>query len=120
MIKFWGKVKIGQKRGKAMGFPTANINLKKKIPQGIYISLVKLNQNIYPALTFIGENITFNEKLYQAESYILDFNQDVYNSWISVSLLKKIRGNQKFSSVPDLVLAMKDDEKKAREYFSKK
>ncbi|MBI3485461.1 hypothetical protein HY025_00790 [Candidatus Daviesbacteria bacterium] len=120
MIRFWGKIKLGQKRGKALGFPTANINLNKKVDQGIYISLVKLNQKIYPALTFIGENITFGEKIFQAESYILDFNQDIYNSWISVKLLEKIRGNQKFASVSDLIIAMKDDQKKAREYFSKK
>ena len=119
MIKFWGKVKKGKKRGKALGFPTANINLYKKIDEGVYVSLTKLSGKIYPSLTFVGKAKTFNESKYQAESHILDFNKDIYNQSISIILLKKLRGNKRFTNAKILVEQMKKDEKAARKYFKK-
>ncbi|MBI4038502.1 riboflavin kinase [Candidatus Daviesbacteria bacterium] len=117
MYKFWGKVKKHRQRGKGLGFPTANINLTKKIPEGIYISQVRIKAKKYPSLTFIGKVKTFNEDKYQAEVYILDFNQDIYHQCISVKLIKKIRSNQKFNSSKDLIAQMKKDELDARKYF---
>ena len=117
MYKFWGKVRKHQQRGKKLGFPTANVNLYKNIPEGIYISKTKVKNLIYPSLTFIGIAKTFNEQTYQAEVYILDFKKDLYGSWITVKLLKKIRANKKFNSEKDLIAEMKKDEKIAREYF---
>ena len=119
MKKFWGKVRKHNQRGRKLGFPTANINLIKNIPEGIYISKTRLGNLLYPALTFIGSAKTFNEKRFHAETYILDFNQDIYGKWISVELLKKIRGNKKFNSARSLIKQMKKDEKKARDYFKK-
>ena len=93
---FWGKVRHHNQRGRKLGFPTANINLRKNISEGIYISHAKLGNSIYQALTFIGQAKTFNEKRFHAETYILDFKQNMYGKWISVKLLKKIRNNEKF------------------------
>ena len=117
MHKFWGKVKKHNQRGRKLGFPTANINLSKNIEEGIYISKTKIEHKLYPSLTFIGQAKTFNEKKFHAENYILDFNQKIYDQWISVNLLKKIRENKKFDSVKELVAQMREDEKKAREYL---
>lgn len=115
-----GKVRAGKKRGKTLGFPSANISLHQKIPQGIYLSTVKIRGKQYNALTFIGNATTFGETLYQAETYILDFNTQVYESWISIKLLKKLRANKKFPSSKELIAQMRLDEKKARAYFQKK
>ena len=117
MYQFWGKVRKSKQRGKGLGFPTANINLAKKIPEGIYISKVKITNPVYPALTFIGTAKTFNEKSFQAETYILDFKQNIYGKWISIKLLKKIRDNKRFDSSQELINQMKKDEQMAREYF---
>ncbi|MDO8577058.1 MAG: riboflavin kinase [Candidatus Daviesbacteria bacterium] len=119
MYTFWGKIRKHNQRGKKLGFPTANINLTKNIPEGIYVSQTKVGTSIYTALTFIGQAKTFNEKSFHAETYILDFNQNIYGKWISIKLLKKIRGNKKFNSSQDLVAQMKKDEREAREYFKK-
>lgn len=118
MLKFWGKVKKGKGRGKDLGFPTANINLHKKIPEGVYLSLTKVGQKQYNSLTFIGSAKTFNETAYQAESYLLDFSGSLYGKYISVNLLRKIRNNQKFKSAKSLTAQMKKDEKVAGEYFA--
>ncbi len=117
MYQFWGKVRKSKQRGKGLGFPTANINLAKNIPEGIYISNTKIVNSVYPALTFIGQAKTFNEKSFQAETYILNFKQNIYGQWISVKLLKKIRYNKKFNSTKELIAQMKKDEIVAREYF---
>lgn len=118
MYKFWGKVKKHNQRGKRLGFPTANVGLKKNIPEGIYVSKTKINNLIYPSLTFIGTAKTFNEKKFHAEIYILDFKKDLYGRRITVNLLKKIRDNQKFESAEELIGQMEKDEKMAREYFT--
>ncbi|MBI2085832.1 riboflavin biosynthesis protein RibF [Candidatus Daviesbacteria bacterium] len=117
MNKFWGKVRKHNQRGKKLGFPTANVNLTKDISVGIYISKTKLNGVLYPSLTFIGMAKTFNEKKFLAETFILDFNKDIYGKWISVSLIKKIRNNQKFNSAEELIKQMKKDEQEAKKYF---
>lgn len=117
MSKFWGKVRKDKQRGKVLGFPTANINLTKNIPEGIYISKTKIKQKQYPSLTFIGTVRTFNEKRFLSETHILDFKQNIYDKWISVELIKKIRDNKKFKSAEKLMKQMEKDEKKAREYF---
>lgn len=116
-LKIWGKVRKANLRGKKLGFPTANINLTKKYPSGIYVSKTKINNVYYPSLTFIGVAKTFGEKTFQAETYILNFSSNLYGKWITVELLKKIRENKKFQSAKELVEQMKEDEKRAREYF---
>lgn len=115
---FWGKVKRGAQRGKSLGFPTANINLHKNISEGIYISMAKVNGKTLPALTFIGVAKTFGEKKVLAETYFLKVSFDVYGKWISIKLLKKIRQNQKFTSVRELVLQMQKDKIVACKYFN--
>ena len=115
---FWGKVKKGAQRGRSLGFPTANIKLHKSIPEGIYISLVKVNSKSFPSLTFIGNAKTFGEKEVRAETYFLTLSQDLYGEWISVRLLKKIRENQKFNSAEELVGQMQKDKLAAQEFFA--
>lgn len=117
MYKFWGKVRKHNQRGRKLGFPTANINLTKNIPEGIYVSKTNVGSLLYPSLTFIGMAKTFNEKRFHAEIYILDFKKNIYDKWITVTILKKIRDNKKFKSAKKLVSQMKKDEKIARQFF---
>ena len=119
IYKFKGKVRKGAKRGKLLGFPTANVALHQEIPEGIYASTVVFNGKQYIAATFIGAPKTFESIGYKAESYILDFNQDLYGKWISVKLFKKIRDNKKFNNPKELVAQMKKDVQLVRLFFSK-
>lgn len=119
-ISFWGKVRPGKKRGRIMNFPTANIKLHKKIPEGIYLSYAKINKKRYNSLTFIGASETFAELDYKAEVFILNFNENIYDRMISVLLLQKIRDNQKFNSMDELVKQMEDDKEKAEIFFADK
>jgi riboflavin kinase/FMN adenylyltransferase len=111
-------VREGKKRGRLLGFPTANVRLHKKIPEGIYVSEVVLASRKYMAATFIGSAKTFNETDYKAESYMLDFDEDIYGKWIKVRLFKKIRGNEKFVSEALLIKKMEEDVLATRNFFS--
>lgn len=108
---------MGNKRGRLLGFPTANVPLHKKIPEGIYVSRVTCDGQTFKALTFIGNATTFDEKVYQAETYMLDFDQDIYGKYMTIHLLKKIRQNQKFVNADELVKQMQRDTIKAGLYF---
>lgn len=113
-----GKVKTGAKRGKSLGFPTANISLHQKIPEGIYASTVRIENQTYFAASFIGAPKTFNQTDVKLESYILDFNKDIYGKWISVKLYKKLRVNKKFESAEMLIQQMKEDVVQTRTFFA--
>src|SRR5581483_2097323 len=115
---FWGKIISGKKRGKTLGYPTANTNLHKNIPDGIYASLVCINGKNYVTATFIGAAETFGEKRKKAEMFLLDFHKNIYGKWITVYLYKRIRSNKKFSSERQLIQAMKQDVLATRKFFS--
>ncbi len=117
MYKIHGKVRHGQNRGKTLGFPTANINVSSKIPEGIYISKTKISNQFYPSITFIGSALTFGETKKQAETYILEFEQNLYGKFVSVEIIKKLRENKKFDSSESLIAQMEEDKRQAQEYF---
>lgn len=118
MYLFWGKVIHGKKRGKQIGFPTVNVRLHKTIPEGVYVSKIKFEGIWHKSVSFIGASKTFNAVEVFGETYILDFNRDIYGKWISVRLLKKIRGNKKFASTEELIKRIKKDKQNAIEYFN--
>jgi len=97
-----------------MGFPTANINAPQDIEDATYLALT----NNKPSMVFIGAPETFEETDRRAESYILDFSEDLYGQVIEIEILKKLRNNQKFDSEADLIEQMNKDERLAREFFS--
>lgn len=116
-----GTIVTGAKRGKSLGYPTANMSLSKAIVEdGIYISRVSIGGEAlwHEAITFVGASKTFGETDKKAETYIFDFDQSIYGETLRVKLLKKIRPNQQFESVEDLVNQITKDVKQAREYFS--
>lgn len=118
MDEYQGVIKKGKSRGKGLGFPTANISLSKDISEGIYLSYIKVRGKDYPSLTFIGAAKTFNATEVFSETYILDFDQDIYGLQVNVRLIKKIRDNKKFASSEDLIEQIRKDESAARSYFN--
>ncbi len=115
-----GKVLHGHARGGAeLGFPTANIEVNKRIiiPKvGVYASLVLLDDGRrFRSATSIGTRPTFLENAeISFETYILDLNEDIYERTIEVSLVQRIRDDKKFDSKEDLVNQMENDIVKIR------
>jgi riboflavin kinase / FMN adenylyltransferase len=112
-----GVVLHGDKRGRALGFPTANMHLDEKIPDGIYAAEVDVDGVTYKAASFVGAAETFEKTETKLESYLFDFDEDIYGKTITVTLYKKIRGNKKFDSVDGLIEQMKKDVEAIKRFF---
>lgn len=117
---FWGKVIKGRARGRELGFRTANVRLARVIDEGVYVSTCKVRGEVFEAVSFVGAAKTFGETRVFAETYIFDFDRDIYGEWMSVRLLKKIRGNKKFASKEELVEEIDRDVDRAKAYFKER
>jgi riboflavin kinase/FMN adenylyltransferase len=111
-----GRVIAGDKIGRLLGYPTANIDLDtrhKLIPMdGIYAATVQHEQKVYKGMLYIGYRPTINGTKLNIEVNIFDFNQDIYGESLTVYFHKLIRGDEKFSDLEQLKLKLKSDKEK--------
>ena len=119
-----GTIIKGKGLGKQLGFPTANIQIKedyKLIPkQGSYVvSALIDNQCIYGMLN-IGMNPTVNGEKESIEVHFFNFNQDIYNKNIQISLLYRLRNEIKFNSVEALKKQLSKDQQTSLNYIKSK
>ena len=116
---FEGIVEHGSMLGRKIGFPTINIvppSNKILPPNGVYVSKVVIDNEIYDGVTNIGVKPTVNsDNKKNAETFIIDFNKDVYGKFITVELLDFIRYEQKFESIEILKKQLAVDIKTAKE-----
>lgn len=112
-----GVVIEGRKMGRQLGFPTANVALKSgvEIENGVYLSRIKVGDMEYDAVTNIGTNPTVGEVAQRAESYILEFDADIYGQTISIKLENKLRDQVHFESIEALRLQIQKDIKLANQ-----
>lgn len=113
-----GRVIKGKSRGKVIGFPTANIQTENEItPPGVFITKVRVGSRDLPSLTNIGHCPTFEQQETNIESYIINFNRNLYGNKIRIHFLDKIREEMKFATSQDLSLQIKKDIETAKAYF---
>ncbi len=116
-----GKVVDGNKNGKKFGMPTANVEYPKNkinVNPGIYYSYVLYDGLRRPSLTSISNNPTLEGKEITYETYIYDFDKDIYGEEIYVELIEKYRDPIKFNSIEELVEKLKEDKKLGKKYFN--
>ncbi|MBN1224114.1 MAG: bifunctional riboflavin kinase/FAD synthetase [Candidatus Aminicenantes bacterium] len=114
-----GTVIEGKRRGKSLGFPTANIRTDNEIiPRGVFLSRTIVEGRDFPSMTNVGKCPTFDQSTTNVESYLLNFDSDIYGKIIQVRFLKKIRTEQKFDSTQDLSRQIKKDLRLANEFFN--
>ena len=107
-----GNIVEGKKLGRKLGYPTANLNFSKEIvmpKDGIYKTISVLGNKSYNSITSIGNNPTFNEELKTVETYIIDFNKNIYNQKLKIVFIDFIREQIKFDNEEDLVIQMNKD-----------
>jgi riboflavin kinase/FMN adenylyltransferase len=112
-----GRVGTGQKRGRTLGFPTANLEeVSNLIPgNGVYAVCVPRNQHRYAGAANIGPNPTFGENARKVEVHLLDFDGDLYGQQLEVDFHAKIRDTRPFSSAQELVEQIRTDVQTARQ-----
>lgn len=119
-FKITGNVTHGDKRGKQIGFPTANINIVEGLVMpmnGVYATKVKYDNLVYNAVTNIGVNPTFKGNNRRIEVHILDFDKNIYGQEIEVEFIGKIRSEIKFSSADELIKQIRKDLITAKRFF---
>lgn len=116
-----GPVKVGFRRGRTLGVPTANIHPAVDfIPRrGVYFTTTIVDNIEYRSITNIGINPTFenSENMIKVETHILDYNKDLYGTHVQVNLKEFYRDEKKFKSIDELKLAIMNDIDSARNYF---
>jgi len=96
-----GTVVAGEKAGRRIGFPTANLKLKRtpKIKPGVYAAVCKLGANSYLGLAYWGKRYIFGDKVASFEVYLLNFNKNIYGKELTVKLLDFLRGPKRLKSL---------------------
>ena len=116
-----GPVVAGDRRGRTLGFPTANIaiGLDRALPAyGIYVTRAYVRENTYESVTSIGIRPTFDvEPRPVVETFVLDFDEDVYGHEMRIELLHRLRGEERFASAEELIAQMDKDVRDTREWF---
>ncbi len=114
-----GVVVEGEHRGSRIGFPTANLGVETiyNIPgQGVYAARARIGSKVYHCVVNIGSKPTFHQEYpISIEAHLMDFAGDIYGQEISLSFLEKLREEQRFQSLEELVSQIARDRNRAEE-----
>ncbi|MGH7816005.1 MAG: bifunctional riboflavin kinase/FAD synthetase [Candidatus Binatia bacterium] len=106
-----GRVVAGHRRGRELGFPTANIFTRAEVlpMDGIYATLFHLGERRLLSVSSVGVNPTFGAGPRTVESFIVNFAEDIYGEAVKLSFVKRIRDEMKFSSAATLSARIRED-----------
>lgn len=117
-----GNVVHGFERGRKLGFPTANIIPKDEKclpPNGVYATKTVIDAREYVSVTNIGKNPTFGNENITVETFILDFDDDIYDKYITVKFFEKQRDEMRLNTMEELMRAIENDKRTAAEFFER-
>lgn len=120
-----GIVVHGDKRGRTIGFPTANVDTIDEYivpPLGVYAVKIKIGESWYEGVCNVGYKPTFNKEALKVsvEVHIFDFKEDIYGQQVTVEWHQYLRKEQKFTGIDELVSQIERDKQNAIEYFNKR
>lgn len=111
-----GKVVHGNQRARILGYPTANLSSIYHVilKDGVYLTKTRLNDTIYPSITFVGKNKTFTNKKHRVETHLFDFKQDLYGKRLFVEFYDYLCEVKKFKNIEELKVHINKLVKKAK------
>ena len=109
-----GIVKHGDSIGRTLGFPTANISIKPEYQliekAGVYATIARVDGKDYPSMTYIGRRPTISNELPTSiETYIMDFDGDLYGKEIRVTFVDRVRDEMTFDNLERLKSQIQED-----------
>jgi riboflavin kinase / FMN adenylyltransferase len=116
-----GVVVEGRRRGRELGFPTANLSTDNELlpPHGVYATTTTIDGIVYPGLTNIGTRPTFGESTTTVETHILGFSGDLYGRLVRLGFVLRLRDERKFEDVDALRAQIEADRRRAERLFSR-
>lgn len=117
-----GQVIEGERRGRTLGFPTANLAVHpdKILPaKGVYAAWARLEGEETPAAVNVGTRPTFGQGALIVEAHLLDYQGDLYGQPIELLFVTRLRGELSFRTVPELVRQMEEDVGQVREILGR-
>jgi riboflavin kinase/FMN adenylyltransferase len=115
-----GEVIHGAKKGRMIGYPTANISTNGYfIPKrGVYVTLTKVGNVWHHSMTSVGHNPTLNCRIdLSIEANIFDFDEEIYGETIEIKFIKRLRDEVKFTSIEALINEIDNDKVNTINYF---
>ena len=113
-----GEVVVGAQRGRILGFPTANLEVRpeRAVPaNGVYAVFASLGKERHPAVANVGIRPSFDNGQRTVEIHILDFDRDIYGCDLVVEFVVRLRDERRFEDIDDLVNQIDHDSQSARE-----
>jgi riboflavin kinase/FMN adenylyltransferase len=112
-----GEVVHGEKRGRKIGFPTANVDIWQEqiIPHnGVYACWAQLGEETFQAVANVGSRPTFNGHSVTVEAHLLNFDRDIYGERLALEFVARLRGEVKFGGIDALVAQIRHDVEQGR------
>jgi riboflavin kinase/FMN adenylyltransferase len=116
-----GTIVEGQKRGKTIGYPTANMVTENELipPHGVYATTMTIDGVVHAGMTNIGVRPTFGETDATIETHLLRYSGDLYGRRVRLSFVQRLRDERRFDSVDALRAQIEADERRASHLFSR-
>ena len=116
-----GTVVAGKRRGRELGFPTANLQTENELlpPNGVYATTTTIDGVVHASLTNVGVRPTFGDAVKPIiEAYVLGFNGDLYGRPVRLGFVQRLRDERKFEDVDALRTQMEADRRRAERLFA--
>jgi riboflavin kinase / FMN adenylyltransferase len=116
-----GTVVEGRRKGREIGFPTANLQTDNELvpPDGVYATTLTVDAIVHASLTNIGVRPTFGESARTIETHVLKFNGDLYGRQVRLGFVQRLRDERRFEDVDALRAQIEADQRRAERLFAR-
>jgi riboflavin kinase/FMN adenylyltransferase len=115
-----GTVITGRRKGRELGFPTANLRTENELvpPDGVYATTLSIDGVVHAGLTNIGVRPTFGESERTIETHLLKFSGDLYGKDVRLAFVQRLRDERRFEDVDALRAQIEADRRRAERLFA--
>jgi riboflavin kinase/FMN adenylyltransferase len=116
-----GTIVEGKRRGRELGFPTANLETRNELvpPNGVYATIMTIDGVVRGGVTNIGMRPTFGETAPTIETHVLDFSGDLYGQSVRLAFVQRLRDERRFEDVDALKAQIDADKRRAERLFTR-
>ena len=116
-----GTIVEGRKRGRELGFPTANLETRNELvpPNGVYATIMTIDGVVHGGVTNIGLRPTFGETTPTIETHVLDYSGNLYGQTVRLAFVQRLRDERRFEDVDALRAQIDADKRRAERLFTR-